>query len=153
MTRIFIDFFFLIMILVIKIINNNNNNNSYNLFKNNNVRYLKFVDFYKSLMKTQRSFLSKINFVDKTQTLTTIIIIEIRLNFTTMNFNDDLLLKYINIMSKVKKTSYREINKPNIMFIKMFSTRMSFDKKRNFVIIIVLTITIVSTKKLEIRIL
>ena len=154
-TRIFINLFFLIIILIIKtiIIISNNNNSNHKLLKNNNVRYLKLVDLYKSLMKTQTSFLSKIkiNLINKTQTLT-IIITEIRLNLIIMNFNDDLLLKYINIMSKIKKTSYREMSKSNIMFIKTLFTRMSFIKKRNFIITIVSMIIIVSTKKLKIRI-
>ena len=68
-----------------------------------------------------------------------------------MNFNGDLLLKHISIMSKIKKTSYREMSKQNIMFIKTFFTRMPFIKKRNFIIII--TIIIVLMKKLRIRIL
>ena len=68
-----------------------------------------------------------------------------------MNFNGDFLLKYINIISKIKKTSYREMNKQNIMFTKTFFTRMSFIKERNFMIIT--TIIIVSIKKLRIRIL
>ena len=76
--------------------------------------------------------------------------IEIRLNLMIMNFKGDLLLKHINMMSKIKKTSYREISKQNMMFTKTFSTRMSFIKKRNF--IIKTTITIVSMKKLKIRI-
>ena len=72
MTRIFIDLFFLIMISIIKIIiiiNNNTNNSSYKLFKNNNVHYLRFVGFYKLLTKTQTNLLSKINLINKTQTL------------------------------------------------------------------------------------
>ena len=108
--RIFINLFFLIMILLINIIitiNNNNNSNNYKLFKNNNIRYLKLVDFYKSSTKTQTSFLNKINLVNKTQTSTIIMIIKIRSNFTTINFNDDLLLKHINIMLKIKKTNHR----------------------------------------------
>ena len=48
--RIFINFSFFIIILIIKIIIIINNN--YKLFKNNNVRYLKFVNLYKSLAKT-----------------------------------------------------------------------------------------------------
>ena len=69
MTRIFIDFSFFIMISIIKIIiiiNNNSSNSNHKLFKNNNVRYLKFVNLYKSLMKTQMSFLNKINLINKT---------------------------------------------------------------------------------------
>ena len=97
MTRILIDLFFLIIISVIKTIITFNNNN-YKILKNNNFHYLKLVDFYKSLMKTQTNLLSRINLVNKTQTLTIMII----------NFNDDrLLLKYINIMSRIKKTSYQ----------------------------------------------
>ena len=100
------------MILIIKIIiiinnNNNSSNNNHKLFKNNNVRYLKIVNLYKSSTKTQMSFLNKINFVNKTQTLTVMRIIKIRLNFIITNFNDDLLLKHINIMLKIKKISYR----------------------------------------------
>ena len=155
MTRNFIDLSFFIIISIIKTIitiNNNNSNSSHKLFKNNNVHCLKLVDFYKLSTKTQTSFLNKINLVNKTQTLTIIIITEIRLNLTIINFNDDFLLKYVNIISKIKKTSYREINKSNIMFIKTLFTEMSFNKKRNFIIIFVLTITIVSTKKFKIRI-
>ena len=155
MTRILIDLSFFMMILIIRIIItiSSNNSSSYTLFKNNNVRYLKFVDLYKLLTKTQTSLLSKIkiNFVNKTQTLT-IMITEIRLSLTILSFNDDLLLKHINIILKVKKTSYQKINKSNIMFIKTSFTRMSFNKKRNFIIIIISTIIIVSTKKLKIRI-
>ena len=156
MTRIFIDFSFLIIILIIKTIiiinsNNNNSSNNHKIFKNNNVRYLKFVNFYKSLMKTQTSLLSKINLVNKTQTLT-VMTTKIRLSLTTMNFNGDLLLKHINIILKIKKTSYREMSKSNIIFIKTLFTRMSFNKKRNFIIIIVLIIIIVPAKKLRIRI-
>ena len=152
-TRIRIDLSFLIMISIIKTIitiSSNNNNSSHTLFKNNNVDYLKFVDLYKSSAKTQTSLLNriKINLVSKTQTSTNMII-KIRLNFTIMNFKGDLLLKYINMISKIKKT---EMSKSNIMFIKTFSTKMSFNKKRNFIIIIVSIITIVSTKKLRIRI-
>ena len=131
MTRILIDLFFLIMILIIKTIitiSSNSSNSSHKLFKNNNVRYLKLVDFYKSLTKTQTNLLSRINLVNKTQT-STIMIINIRLGLTIMNFNDDLLLKHINIMSKIKKTSYQKINKSNIMFIKTLFTRMPFIKK------------------------
>ena len=100
------------MISIIKTIiiinnNNNNNNSSHKLLKNNNVRYLRLVDFYKSSIKTQTSFLNKINLVNKTQTLIIIIIIEIRLNFMIINFKGDLLLKHINIISTVKKTNYR----------------------------------------------
>ena len=48
-----IDFSFFIMISIIRIIITiNNNNNSYKLFKNKNVRYLTFVNLYKSLMET-----------------------------------------------------------------------------------------------------
>ena len=61
-------------------------------------------------METQTSLLSKINLINKTQTLT-IITIKIRLNLTIINFNGDLLLKHINMMLKVKKTSYREMSK------------------------------------------
>ena len=114
MIRILIDLCFEIMILIIKtiiIINNISSSSNHKLFKNNNVHYSRLVDFYKSLTKTQTSFLSKINLVNKTQTLTIIMITEIRLNLrlnlTTMNFKGDLLLKHINIISKVKKTSYR----------------------------------------------
>ena len=68
--RIFIDLSFLIIISIIKIIIiiNNNNNSSHKLFKNNNVRYLRLVDLYKLLTKTQTSFLSKIkiNLINKT---------------------------------------------------------------------------------------
>ena len=53
------------------------------------------------------SFLNRINLVNKTQMLTAIMIIKIRLDFTAMNFKGDFLLKHISIMSKVKKTSYR----------------------------------------------
>ena len=69
MTRILTDFSFLIMILIIKTIitiNNNRNNNNHKLLKNNNVRYLKLVDFYKSSTKSQMSLLNKINLVNKT---------------------------------------------------------------------------------------
>ena len=38
-------------------------------------------------------------------------ITKIRLNFTIMNFNDDFLLKHINMILKVKKTSYRKMSK------------------------------------------
>ena len=109
MTRIFIDLSFLIIISVIKTIItiNNSNNNNYKLLKNNNVRYSKFVDLYKLLTKTQISVLNKFNFVNKTQTLTIIMITKIRFDLIIMNFNGDLLLKHINIISKVKKTSYR----------------------------------------------
>ena len=107
--RILIDLFFLMMISIIKIIITiSSNSNSHKLFKNNNVRYLKFVDFYKSSAKTQTSFLSriKINLVNRTQT-STIMITEIRLNLTIMDFKgDSFLLKHISIMSKIKKTSY-----------------------------------------------
>ena len=106
MTRILIDLSFLMMILVIKTIItiNNNNNNNHKLLKNNNFRYLKLVDRYKSSTKTQTSLLNKIkiNLVSKTQT-SIIITTKIRLNLTIMNLNDDLLLKHINIMSKIKK--------------------------------------------------
>ena len=147
MIRIFIDLSFLMMILVIKtIIIINSSNNNHKLFKNNNVRYLKLVDLCKSLTKMQTSLLSRINLVNKTQTLTAMMITEIRLNLTVMNFNDDFLLKHISIMSKIKKTSYQEMSKSNIMFIKTLSTRMFFIKKRNFIIIIV------PTKKLSFRI-
>ena len=108
--RILIDLSFLIIISIIKIIIIiNNNNNNHKLFKNNNVHYLKFVDYYKSLTKTQTSLLSriKISLVNKTQT-SIIITTKIRLNFTIMNFKDDpFLLKHISIMSKIKKTNYR----------------------------------------------
>ena len=50
--RILIDLFFLIMILIIKIIITINSNNNHKLFKNNNVRYKKFVDRYKSSTET-----------------------------------------------------------------------------------------------------
>ena len=64
-----IDFFFLMIISIIRIIiiinNNNNNNSNHKLFKDNNVHYLKIVNLYKSLAKTQTSFLSKINLVNK----------------------------------------------------------------------------------------
>ena len=152
-TRILIDLSFLMMILIIRIIITINSNNNHKLFKNNNVRYLKFADLYKSSIKTQTSLLSriKINLVNRTQTSTTITT-KIRLNLTIMNFKgDSFLLKHINIMSKIKKTSYREINKQNIIFTKTLFTRMPFIKKRNFIIIT--TITIVSMKKLKIRIL
>ena len=113
-TRILIDLFFFIMISIIKIIIIINNNSSSNckLFKDNNVRYLRLVDLYKSLTKTQTSLLSKIkiSLINKTQTLI-IITTKIRLNLTIMNFNGDLLSKHINIISKIKKTSYQEINK------------------------------------------
>ena len=101
--RILIDLSFFIIISIIRTIitiNNNNNSNNHKIFKNNNVRYLKLVDLYKSSTKTQTSFLNKINLVNKTQT-STIIIIKIRLNFTTMNLNGDFLLKYINMISKI----------------------------------------------------
>ena len=151
--RILIDLSFLMMISVIKIIITISNNNSHKLFKNNNVRYLKFVDLYKLSTKTQTSLLNRIriNLVNKTQTSTTIII-EIRLNLTIMNFKDDpFLLKHINIMSKVKKTSYRKMSKQNMIFTKTLFTRMPFIKERNF--IITTTTIIVSMKKLRIRIL
>ena len=45
---------------------NKNNNRNYKLFKDNNVRYLKFINFYKLSAKTQTRFLNKINFVNKT---------------------------------------------------------------------------------------
>ena len=111
-TRILIDLSFLIMILIIKtiiIINSNNNSSNHKLFKNNNVRYLKLVDLYKSSTKTQTSFLSriKISLVNKTQTLT-IMITKIRLDLMIMDFKGDFfLLKHINIISKIKKTNYR----------------------------------------------
>ena len=70
-----------------------------------------------------------------------------------MNFNGDFLLEHIKIESKIKKTSYREINKQNIIFIKTLFTKMLFIKERNFIIIIMLIIIVVSTKKLRIRIL
>ena len=38
-------------------------------------------------------------------------ITKIRLNFIIINFNGDLLLEHINIISKIKKTSYREMSK------------------------------------------
>ena len=69
MIRILIDLSFLIIILIIKIIitiNSNSSNSNHKLFKNNNVHYLKFVDIYKSLMKTQINLLSKISLVNKT---------------------------------------------------------------------------------------
>ena len=112
MARILTDFSFLMIISVIRTIItiSSNNNSSHKLFKNNNVRYLKLVDLYKSLTKTQTSFLRRINLVNKTQTSTTITI-KIRLNLTIMNFKGDLLLKHINIISKIKKTSYREMSK------------------------------------------
>ena len=145
--RILIDLSFLIIISIIKIIITiNNNNNNHKLFKNNNVRYLKFVDLCKSLTKTQTSLLNKINLVNKTQTSTIMMIIKIRLNLIIMNFNGDLLLKHINIMSKIKKTSYQEMSKSNIMFTKTFFTKIPFIKRRNFIIIIV------STKKLSFKI-
>ena len=138
------------MISIIKTIITINNNN-HKLLKNNNIRYSRLVDLYKLLMKTQTSLLNKINLVNKTQTLTVIIIIKIRLSLTIINFNDDpLLLKHINIISKNKKTNYREMSKSNMMFIKTLFTRMRFNKKRNFIIIT--TTTIVPTKKLKIRI-
>ena len=78
--------------------------------------------------------------------------IEIRLSFMIMNFKGDFfLLKHISIISKIKKMSYREMNKQNMMFTKTFFTRMPFIKGRNFMIIT--TIIIVSMKKLRIRIL
>ena len=98
------------------------------------------------------SLLSRINLVNKTQTSTTIMITEIRLSFTIMNFNDDFLLKHINIMSKIKKTIYLWMSKSNIMFTKTFFTRMPFIKIWNFIIIIELIIIIMSTKKLKMRI-
>ena len=112
MTRSFINFSFLIKISIIKTIiiinNNNNNSNSHKLLKNNNIYYLKFIDLYKPLMKTQTSLLNKINLINKTQTSSIIITTKIRLNLIIMNFNDDpLLLKHINIMSTIKKTNYR----------------------------------------------
>ena len=113
MARILIDLSFLIIISIIKTIitiNSNNNHCRHKLFKNNNVRYLKLVDLYKSSTKTQTSLLSKINLVNKTQTLTAMTI-KIRLNLTIMNFKGDLLLKHINIISKIKKTSYRKMSK------------------------------------------
>ena len=154
MTRILIDLFFLMMISIIKTIitiSNNSNHCRHKLFKNNNVRYLKLVDLYKSSTKTQTSLLNRINLVNRTQT-SIIMITEIRLNLTIMDFKGDpFLLKHISIMLKIKKTSYREMSKQNIMFIKTFFTRIPFIKKRNFMII--MTITIVSMKKLKIRIL
>ena len=154
MTRILTDLSFFIMISIIKtIITINNNNNNHKLFKSNNVRYQKFVDLYKSSAKTQTSLLSRINLVNKTQTLTTMMITKIRLNLTIMDFNGDpLLLKHINIMSEIKKTSYQEMSKSNMMFTKTLFTRMPFIKKRNFIITIVSTIIIVSTKNLNLRI-
>ena len=108
--RILIDLSFLIMISIIKIIiiiNNNNNYCRYKLLKNNNVRYLKLADLYKSSAETQTSLLSRINLVSKTQTLITMII-KIRLNFMIMNFKGDpFLLKHISIISKIKKMNYR----------------------------------------------
>ena len=94
MTRILIDLSFLIIISVIKIIItiNNNNSNNHKLLKSNNVRYQKLVDLCKSSAKTQMSLLNKISLVNKTQTLTTMMTTEIRLNLTIMNFNDDFLL-------------------------------------------------------------
>ena len=148
MVRILIDLSFLMMISIIKIIITINSNSSHcrhKLFKNNNVRYLRLVDLYRSSAETQTSFLSKINLVSKTQT-STIMTIEIRLNLTIMNFKGDLLLKHINMISKIKKTSYQEMSKSNIMFTKTLSTRMPFIKGRNFIIIIV------STKNLSLRI-
>ena len=71
---------------------------------------------------------------------------KIRLGLTIMNFNDDLLLKHINIISKIKKTNYQKMSKSNIMFIKTLFTKIPFNKKRNFMI------TIMSTKKFKIRI-
>ena len=47
------------------------------------------------------------NLINKTQMLTFIIITEIRISFTIINFKDDFLLKHINIISKIKKTNYR----------------------------------------------
>ena len=146
MARILINLFFLMMISIIKTIITINNNNSHKLPKSNNVRYQKLVDLCKSSTKTQMNLLNRINFINKTQT-STIITIKIRLNLTIMNFNDDLLLEHINMISKIKKTSYREMSKQNIMFTKTLFTRMSFNKRRNFII------TIMSTKKLRIRIL
>ena len=67
--RILIDLSFFIMILIIRaIITFSNSNNSHKLFKNNNVRYKKLVDLYKSSAETQTSFLSriKINLVNRT---------------------------------------------------------------------------------------
>ena len=154
MTRILIDLSFLIIISIIKtIITINNNNNSHKLLKSNNVRYQKLVDLCKSSTKTQTSLLSRINLVNKTQTSTAIITTKIRLNLTIMNSNGDpLLLKHINIMSKVKKTSYQKMSKSNIIFTKTLFTKMPFIKKRNFITTIVSTITIVSTKNLNLRI-
>ena len=110
MIRILIDLSFLMMILIIKtiiIINNNNNYCRHKLFKNNNVRYLKLADLYKSLTKTQTSLLSRISLVNKTQT-STIMTIEIRLSLIIMNFKGDpFLLEHINMISKIKKMSYR----------------------------------------------
>ena len=110
MIRIFIDLSFLIMISIIKtiiIINNNNNHCKHKLLKNNNVRYLKFADLYKLLTKTQTNLLSRINLANKTQTSTDMTI-KIRLNLIIMNFKGDLfLLEHINIISKIKKMSYR----------------------------------------------
>ena len=146
MTRILTDLSFLMMISVIKTIIIINNNNNHKLLKNNNVRYLKFVDLCKSSTETQTSLLNRINLVSKTQTLTAMMITEIRLGLTIMNFNGDLLLEHINMMSKIKKTSYQEMSKPNIMFTKTLFTRIPFIKRRNFIIIIV------STKKLSFRI-
>ena len=104
MIRIFIDLSFFILISIIKtIITINNNNSNHKLFKNNNVRYLRFVDFYKSSTETQMNILNKINLINKTQTLTIMIIIKTRIDFTIINFNDDFLLKHINIISKIKK--------------------------------------------------
>ena len=106
--RILINLSFLIIISVIKtIIIINNNNNSHKLFKSNNVHYQKLVNFYKLSTKTQMNLLNRIILVNKTQMLTIMIITKVRLSFIIMNFNDDLLLKHINIMSKVKKIIYR----------------------------------------------
>ena len=154
MTRILIDLSFFMMILIIKtIITISSSNNNHKLFKSNNVRYQELVNLCKSLAKTQTSLLSRINLVNKTQTLTAMMITKIRLNLTIMDFNGDpLLLKHINMMSKVKKTSYQEMSKSNMMFTKTLFTRMPFIKKRNFIITIVSTIIIVSTKNLNLRI-
>ena len=108
MTQIFIDLSFLMMISVIKIIItiSSNSSISHKLFKNNNVRYQRFVDFCKSSAETQTNLLSRISLVSRTQTSTAMMVTEIRLDLTIMDFNDDLLLKHINIMSKIKKTIY-----------------------------------------------
>ena len=70
---ILIDLFFIIILIIKTIItinNNNNSNSNHKIFKNNNVYYLRLVDFYKLLTKTQTSLLSRINLINKTQTLT-----------------------------------------------------------------------------------